>query len=231
MDAHPVSAKDLIRWSETLSAIARTGLGFTESLYERERFEEVLKVAADIKVAAGHESEAEVLVEEWLEAVGEGVGGYVTPKVAVGAVVGNDKGEMLLQKRAPQKYHSGGLWTNACCSHPRPGEAIEQAAVRRLQEEMGFVCQLKKAFHFIYKAELDGGLIEHEFDHVFIGNCNDGIHPNANEVADYRWLDIQTIQRELEHFPEKYTVWFKIAFERTEFRKALRVFLSQAESW
>jgi isopentenyl-diphosphate delta-isomerase len=128
---------------------------------------------------------------------------------------------MLLQKRAPHKYHSGSLWTNACCSHPRPNEAIEQAAVRRLHEEMGFVCKLKKAFHFTYQAELDSGLIEHEFDHVFIGHYNGEIHPNANEVADYRWLDIQAIKLALEHSPEKYTVWFKIAFEQLEFRKAL----------
>jgi isopentenyl-diphosphate delta-isomerase len=133
---------------------------------------------------------------------------------AFSVFVFNEKGEMLLQKRAPQKYHSGGLWTNACCSHPRPGEAIEQAATRRLNEEMGFVCELKKTFHFIYKAELDGGLIEHEFDHVFIGNYNGKVCPNIDEVADYRWLNVQTIKQELEHFPERYTVWFKIAFER-----------------
>src|SRR5438045_4688592 len=95
-----VSAQELLRWSEALSGIARTGLGFTKSLYEQERFEEVLKVAADIRVAAGHELEAEVLVEEWLRTVGEGVPGYVTPKVAIGAVVGNEKGEILLIQRA-----------------------------------------------------------------------------------------------------------------------------------
>src|SRR3954453_7754846 len=95
-ESHPVSAQDLLRWSESLSGIARTGLGFTQSLYERERFEEVLKVAADIRVAAGHELECEVLVEEWLKQVGEGVPGYVTPKIAIGAVVGNDAGELLL---------------------------------------------------------------------------------------------------------------------------------------
>src|SRR3954468_6847456 len=94
-----VNAQDLIRWSEALSGIARTGLGFTESLYERERFEEILKVAADIRVAAGHELEAEVLLDEWMKMVGQGVAGYVTPKVAVGAVVGNDKGELLLVQR------------------------------------------------------------------------------------------------------------------------------------
>src|SRR5438105_14036994 len=104
-EAHPVSATDLLRWSESLSAIARTGLGFTKSLYEQERFEEILKVAADIRVAAGHELEAEVLVEEWLRGVGDGVAGYVTPKVAVGAVVGNDKGEILLVQRA-----DSGVW-------------------------------------------------------------------------------------------------------------------------
>ena len=102
---HPVSAKDLLRWSEALAAIARTGLGFTKSLYEQERFEEVLKVAADIRHAAGHELESDALVEEWLKIVGEGVAGYVTPKVAVGAVVGNDKGELLLVQRA-----DSGVW-------------------------------------------------------------------------------------------------------------------------
>jgi isopentenyl-diphosphate delta-isomerase len=132
---------------------------------------------------------------------------------AFSVFVFNDKGEMLLQKRAPHKYHSGGLWTNACCSHPRPEEATEQAAVRRLQEEIGFVCELKKAFHFIYKAELDSGLIEHEFDHVFIGSYSGEIHPNISEVVDYRWLNAQDIKYELEHFPEKFTVWFKIMFE------------------
>src|SRR5256714_14715302 len=98
-DDSAISAADLLRWSEALSAIARTGLGFTKSLYERERFEEVLKVAADIRVAAGHELETEALVEEWLKAVGEGVAGYVTPKVAVGAVVGDDEHRILLVQR------------------------------------------------------------------------------------------------------------------------------------
>src|SRR5882724_10841913 len=99
-DSFTASASELLRWSEALSGIARTGLGFTQSLYERERFEEILKVAADMRVAAGHELETEVLVEEWLKMVGEGVAGYVTPKVAVGAVVGNDAGEILLIQRA-----------------------------------------------------------------------------------------------------------------------------------
>src|SRR6476620_11179544 len=99
------SAAEMLRWSETLSGIARTGLGFTQSLYERERFEEVLKVAADIRAAAVEEAQAEAQFEEWLAAVGEGTAGYVTPKVAVAAVVANDKGEILLTQRA-----DSGMW-------------------------------------------------------------------------------------------------------------------------
>ncbi len=104
-EAHPVSAADLLRWCEALSGIARTGLGFTENLYERERFEEVLKVAADIRAAAIEEAEADALFDEWISTVGQGVAGYVTPKVAVAAVVGNDDGEILLTQRA-----DSGIW-------------------------------------------------------------------------------------------------------------------------
>ena len=133
---------------------------------------------------------------------------------AFSVFVFNEKNEMLLQQRAWHKYHSGGLWTNACCSHPRPGETLEQAAARRLQEEMGFSCPLHRAFQFIYKAELDGGLIEHELDHVFIGTYNGTIQPNVNEVAAFRWHPVQTIENDLKQSLEKYTVWFKLAFRR-----------------
>ena len=99
-ESEPTGAADLLRWAETLSGIARTGLGFTKSLYEQERFEEVLRVAADIRAAALEEAEADVLFEEWLSHVGEGVAGYVTPKVAVAGIVGNERGEILLTQRA-----------------------------------------------------------------------------------------------------------------------------------
>src|SRR5439155_25514294 len=118
-------------WSESLSAIARTGLGFTQSLYEQERFEEVLKVAADIRVAAGHELEAEVLVEEWLKLVGEGVAGYVTPKVAVGAVVGNDDGELLLVQRS-----DSGVWLYPT-GWADVGYSASEVAVKEVLEETG----------------------------------------------------------------------------------------------
>src|SRR5688572_26628629 len=135
MDPHPVSAQDLLRWSESLSAIARTALGFVENLYERERFEEVLRVAADIRVAAGHELEAEVLVEEWLKIVGDGVAGYVTPKVAVGAVVGDEDGRILLVQRADTGvwlYPTG--WADI-------GYSAAEVAVKEVHEETGIECE------------------------------------------------------------------------------------------
>jgi ADP-ribose pyrophosphatase YjhB (NUDIX family) len=131
MASRPANANDLLRWSEALSGIARTGLGFTASLYERERFEEVLKVAADIRVAAGTELEAEVLVEEWLRTVGQGVPGYVTPKVAVGAVVGNDQGELLLIQRA-----DSGVWLYPT-GWADVGYSASEVAAKEVFEETG----------------------------------------------------------------------------------------------
>lgn len=126
----------------------------------------------------------------------------------------NEKGEMLLHKRADKKYHSPGLWTNACCSHPKPGEDTLAAAETRLQEEMGFHVSLKKAFDFIYKTPFDNGLTEHEFDHVFIGIYNGDITPNTEEVSDYCFKSIEEIKNSVESHPQKYTEWFKIAFPK-----------------
>jgi ADP-ribose pyrophosphatase YjhB (NUDIX family) len=129
--ADRLSSQDLIRWSESLSAIARTGLGFTENLYERERFEEVLKVAADIRVGAGAEADAANVVAEWLDTVGDGVAGYVTPKVAVGAVVGNDLGELLLVKRA-----DSGVWLYPT-GWADVGYSASEVVVKEVLEETG----------------------------------------------------------------------------------------------
>lgn len=126
----------------------------------------------------------------------------------------NNNGELLLQKRAENKYHSGGLWTNTCCSHPRPNETNIHGATRRLNEEMGFTVKLDKAFTFIYKAELDNGLTEHEFDHVLVGNYDGPVRPNADEVADWKYVNLDEIEKDLEATPEKYTVWFRIAFPK-----------------
>ncbi|HEX2700435.1 MAG TPA: NUDIX hydrolase N-terminal domain-containing protein [Acidimicrobiales bacterium] len=130
-DAAPASTSDLLRWSEALSAVARTGLGFTESLYERERFEEVLKVAADMRAAAGHPLAADALVDEWMRSVGEGVAGYVTPKVAVGAVVGNERSELLLVRRA-----DSGVWLYPT-GWADVGYSASEVAVKEVWEETG----------------------------------------------------------------------------------------------
>jgi isopentenyl-diphosphate delta-isomerase len=128
----------------------------------------------------------------------------------------NEKGEMLLHKRANKKYHSAGLWTNACCSHPQPGEETLAAAEIRLQEEMGFNTGLKKVFDFIYKASFDNGLTEYEFDHVFIGSYDGDIVPNPEEVSDYCFKSVEEIKNSIQSHPQKYTEWFKIAFPKME---------------
>jgi len=135
---------------------------------------------------------------------------------AFSVFVFNEKGEILLHRRAIKKYHSGGLWTNACCSHPKPGEETLWAAENRLQEEMGFNTTLKKAFDFIYKAPFDNGLTEYEFDHVFVGTYDGVIVPNAEEVSDYCYKSVEEIKNSLESHPQKYTEWFKIAFPKME---------------
>lgn len=125
----------------------------------------------------------------------------------------NSKYELLLQKRASSKYHSGGLWTNTCCSHPREGEDILDAANRRLDEEMGIKTSLRKVYDFIYKAELDNQLTEHEFDHVFYGVFDNDPTLNKDEAEDFKWVDMETLNNDIIKNEDNYTVWFKIAFE------------------
>jgi len=124
----------------------------------------------------------------------------------------NSKYELLLQKRASSKYHSGGLWTNTCCSHPREYEDILDAANRRLDEEMGIKTSLRKVYDFIYKAQLDNQLTEHEFDHVFYGVCDNDPILNKDEAEDFKWVDMETLNNDIIKNEDNYTVWFKIAF-------------------
>lgn len=126
----------------------------------------------------------------------------------------NTKGEMLLQRRSGSKYHSGGLLSNACCSHPQPGQDTQSAAQKRLYEEMGFTTGLKKIFDFIYKADFENGLTEFEFDHVFAGEYEGEIIINREEADDYCYKTVKEIGESLQTHPEKYTAWFHIAFPR-----------------
>ncbi len=134
----------------------------------------------------------------------------------------NRKGEMLLQQRASNKYHSPNLWTNACCSHPMPGEETIDAAHRRLMEEMGFDTELEHAFSFIYQTPFDNGLTEHELDHVFIGRYDGTINPDETEVRDFTFMKMEAIKQSMDIHNHKYTSWFTIAFPKLEEHMALK---------
>ncbi|MCO4293136.1 isopentenyl-diphosphate Delta-isomerase [Solitalea sp. MAHUQ-68] len=121
----------------------------------------------------------------------------------------NEKNELLIQQRALEKYHSGGLWTNTCCSHPVKGEDLEITLHKKLEQEMGFDCPLSFQYKFIYKAAFDNGLTEHELDHVFVGKYNGAVKPNPEEVADFKWVSIDWLRSDVQLYPENYTEWFK----------------------
>ena len=129
---------------------------------------------------------------------------------AFSVFVFNSKGELLLQQRADGKYHSAGLWSNTCCSHPAKGESVAEAANRRLKEEMGFECETFFKFTFKYRIEFENGLTEHELDHVYFGECDETPTPNSIEVKDWRYISLQELQEELAQNPEKFTGWIKI---------------------
>jgi isopentenyl-diphosphate delta-isomerase len=122
-------------------------------------------------------------------------------------------GRLLLQKRARTKYHSGGLWSNTCCGHPRPGETTVGAARRRLREEMSFDCELRAAFDLLYRAELDGALVEHEYDHVFVGEFAGTPDPDPSEVEDWKWIGMSELRRGLRDEPSLYSAWLKLVLE------------------
>jgi isopentenyl-diphosphate delta-isomerase len=132
---------------------------------------------------------------------------------AFSVFVFNSNGEVLLQQRNKNKYHSGGLWSNTCCSHPKPGESISDAANRRLREEMGMEADLLHAFSFVYKSDLDNELTEHELDHVFLGETNSLPKMNKDEVEDYRYVSIEYLKEDIKNNPDHYTEWLKICFD------------------
>jgi isopentenyl-diphosphate delta-isomerase len=132
---------------------------------------------------------------------------------AFSIVVFNTKGEMLIQQRAEEKYHCGGIWANSCCSHPRHSEVIDEAVHRRLQEEMGFDCELKEMFKFTYYSKFDNGLIEYETDHVFFGISDAEVVMNRDEAMDYKWISMPELVKDIAENPDKYAPWFKIVVE------------------
>lgn len=126
----------------------------------------------------------------------------------------NSKGDLLIQQRALDKYHSAGLWTNTCCSHPRAGETTAEGARRRLKEEMGIDCALTEKFSFVYKAPFDNGLTEHELDFIYTGIFNGEPYINNEEVHDYKWISMDDLLRHMLVNPNEYTAWFRIILDR-----------------
>jgi isopentenyl-diphosphate Delta-isomerase len=133
---------------------------------------------------------------------------------AFSVFVFNEKNELLLQRRAFGKYHSEGLWTNTCCSHPAPGESISDAGKRRMKEEMGMDIDPQPLFSFIYRAELDNSLIEHELDHVLVAFCDETPHLNPEEAIAFKWMSLDDIKKDMQVHSESYTEWFKIIIEQ-----------------
>ena len=137
---------------------------------------------------------------------------------AFSILIFNSGGELLLQKRSKDKYHSGGLWTNACCSHPAPDESMEDATRKRLKHEMGIDLQPEFAYKFIYESKLDKDLIEHELDYVFTGVYNGIPVVNKTEVEDWKFVEVKSLRKDIDQHPDRYTVWFKLIMNHAELK-------------
>lgn len=174
---------------------------------------------------SAQKNERVILVDERDRAIGAAGKLWVHKRAslhrAFSIFVLNSRDELLLQRRAMSKYLSPGLWTNTCCGHPRPGEATEAAARRRLNEEMGLDCDLSYLFGFRYRAEVGDGLVEHEYDHVFIGKHDTDPRPDPSEVGDWRWQSLRTLREDLAMFPERFTRWFAPALHGLSDRMCL----------
>jgi len=181
--------------------------------------EELLKITLDIELVKMEEQQV-ILVTPQDEPIGlmEKMEAHRKGLLhrAFSIFIFDKEGRMLLQQRAAKKYHGAHLWTNACCSHPYVNEPIEVAAQRRLMEELGFTTPLEKIFSFIYNAAVENNLIEHEYDHVFVGEYEGTINENKEEVNDYAYHSMSSLKRMLHEQPEQFTTWFRIAFAQIE---------------
>jgi isopentenyl-diphosphate delta-isomerase len=156
--------------------------------------------------------------------VGEKIEAHLTGALhrAFSIFIFNSSGELLLQQRAKTKYHSKSLWSNTCCGHPKPGETINEAAHRRLVEEMGFDCELRDVFHFLYKAKIDNRFFEHEYDHVLTGLFDDKPILNTSEAEEWMYVDLPTLRRNIQKRPRDYTYWLRFLLTNPEFLSELR---------
>jgi isopentenyl-diphosphate Delta-isomerase len=175
------------------------------------------RTSAEARPRFDDDDELMVLVDEHDREIGAGPKLYVHRigllHRAVSVFIVNSRGEHLLQRRAPGKYHSAGLWSNSCCTHPRRGETPAATAHRRLHEEMGIACALQHVHSFVYRAAVGAALVEHEFDHVFVGVHEDAPEPDPQEVGAWRWASADRIARSLEHRPERFTAWFRVIYD------------------
>lgn len=137
---------------------------------------------------------------------------------AVSVFIFNGGGQLLLQKRAAGKYHSPGKWSNTCCTHPRPGETNANAAQRRLFEEMGINCKLIAWCDLLYRTEFDNGLIEHEYDHIFIGVTNVSPVLNPAEVEAYQYVELDSLKQLIQQYPKRYTPWLSLCIEKIDLK-------------
>lgn len=169
------------------------------------------------KMEKEREMDELILVNAEDEEIGYGEKAYVHEKGllhrAFSVFIVND-GKMLIQKRNRNKYHSGGLWTNACCSHPRKGESLKEAVHRRLEEELGIDCDVEELFDFMYRTVFAENLYEYEFDHVFLADYSGSIELNREETSEIKWIDLQELKEDIVRRPEKYTSWFLIAVNK-----------------
>lgn len=161
------------------------------------------------KIIIVDESDNEIGIEEKLKAHQQG-----ELHRAFSVLVFNSKNELLLQKRAETKYHTPGLWTNTCCSHPRKGYELKEEAKKRLKEEMGFERELYEKFSFIYKAKFKNGLTEYEYDHVFVGKFDGEPNPNPQEVEQYKWMPLKDLKKDIKSNTKKYTPWLAIILKK-----------------
>ena len=169
------------------------------------------------KMEKEREMDELILVNAEDEEIGYGEKAYVHEKGllhrAFSVFIVND-GKMLIQKRNRNKYHSGGLWTNACCSHPRKGESLKEAVHRRLEEELGIDCDVEELFDFMYRTVFAENLYEYEFDHVFLADYSGSIELNREEASEIKWIDLQELKEDIVRRPEKYTSWLLIAVNK-----------------